>query len=128
MVEQLWNRGDLSVADALFPPEFDNGPGREPGPAFVREWHRSTAESFPDLRYEIDELVADDEGRVAFRWTATGTQRGQFGPIPPTGKRATYEGAHFVAVADGKITRLWSINDTFGKMQQLGATVVPPDA
>jgi predicted ester cyclase len=126
MVEELWNRRDLKVADELFPAGFDNGPGRGPGPEFVKEWHRSTAESFPDLRYEIDQLVAGDDGNVAFRWTATGTQLGQFGPIPPTGRTATYQGAHFVFVAEGRITRLWSINGTFAKVQQLGATVVPP--
>jgi predicted ester cyclase len=128
MVEELWNGRELDVADELFAAHFDNGPGRDPGPEFVKEWHRSTAASFPDLRYELDELVADDDGNVAFRWTATGTQSGQFGPIPPTGRRATYEGAHFVTVENGRIARLWSINDTFGKVQQLGAKVIPPDA
>ncbi len=127
LVERLWNGHDLDLADELFPPDFDNGPGRPAGPAFVKEWHRSTRDSFPDLRYTVDEILA--EGcRVALRWTATGTQRGPFGPIPPTGKVATYGGVHFFRVEDGRITALWAINDTFGKILQLGAEVVPPQA
>jgi len=110
----------------LFADDFDNGPARPPGPAFVKQWHLSTAASFPDLRYEIDEIVADARGCVAFHWTATGTQDGAFGPIPATGRTVTYEGAHFVRVESQRIVTLWSISDTFGKIQQLGAQLVPP--
>ena len=88
-------------------------------------WHRSTRASFPDLRYDVDEVLVEGN-RVALRWTATGTQQGQFGPIPPTGKVATYAGAHFLTVDNGRIAELWSINDTFGKVLQLGAELVPP--
>jgi predicted ester cyclase len=126
MVERLWNGHDLDFADDLFGPDFDNGAGRPPGPEWVKEWHRSTRESFPDLRYVVDEIVAEGK-RVALRWTATGTQRGQFGPIPPTGKVANYAGVHFLTVEDDRVTDLWSINDTFGKVLQLGAELLPPN-
>ena len=126
MVDEVWNDRDLSVVDALFAPDFDNGPGLPPGPEGVRTWHRSTWDSFPDLRYQLEAMIAQGS-EVAIRWTATGTQRGQFGPIPPTGRTITYAGAHFLTVEDGRITRLWSINDTFGKVLELGAELVPPD-
>jgi predicted ester cyclase len=71
MVERLWNGHDLDVADDLFLPDFDNGRGNPRGPAFIKEWHRSTRESFPDLRYTIDELLAEGNC-VVVRWTATG--------------------------------------------------------
>jgi predicted ester cyclase len=125
MVERLWNGHELDLADELFGPDFDSGRGRPPGPETVKEWHRSTRESFPDLSYEIDEILVQGN-RVALRWTATGTQQGRFGPIPPTGKTATYAGAHFLTVEGGRITDLWSINDTFGKVLQLGAELKPP--
>lgn len=73
MVDALWNRRDIVVAGDLFADDFDNGPARPPGPAFSKQWHLSTAASFPDLRYKIDEIVADARGCVAFHWTATGT-------------------------------------------------------
>ncbi len=125
MVEEIWNGGNVDLVDDIFPTDFDNGPGRTPGTNFIKAWHRSTRESFPDLRYTVDELLAD-QNRVVLGWTATGTQRGPFGPIPPTGNTATYSGVHFLTVAGGKITNLWSINDTFGKVLQLGAELVPP--
>ena len=125
LVERVWNGHDLSVVDDLFSSDFDNGPGRPAGPAFVRAWHRETRESFPDLRYTVEEIVAEGS-RVALRWTATGTQLGAFGPIPPTGRVAAYGGVHFFTVEGGRITDLWSLNDTFSKVAQLGAQVIPP--
>src|SRR5262245_42050074 len=91
MVEEIWNGGNVDLVDDVFTSDFDNGPGRPPGTDFIKAWHQSTRESFPDLHYTIDELVAE-QNRVVLRWTATGTQRGSFGPIPPTGKVATYSG------------------------------------
>jgi predicted ester cyclase len=32
-----------------------------------------------------------------------------------------WQGAHFITVEDGRITRLWALGDTFAKARQLGA-------
>ncbi len=127
VVDELWNGGRPDVADELFGADFDNGPARPPGRAYVRQWHEENRQSFPDLRYTVEECLVDGD-RLALRWTATGTQLGQFGPIPPTGRTVTYAGAHFLALTGGRITGLWSINDTFGKVLQLGATLPPKPA
>lgn len=97
------------------------------GPAGVRAWHESAGKTFPDLRYEILDIVCDREGHAAFRWKAIGTHRGDFGPVPPTSRLIEYEGARFITVRGGKIVDLWSINDTFGKLQQMGVEFVPGD-
>jgi predicted ester cyclase len=125
MVQELWNERRLEVADELFPADFDNGADRPRGPDGVKQWHCETATAFPDLHYVVDEMVVAGR-RVALRWTATGTQEGAFGPIPPTGRRVTYQGAHFLTVDGGRVMAVWSINDTFGKCLQLGATLLPP--
>ncbi len=125
LVERVWNGHNLDLVDELFAADFDNGPGQPRGPAPVKEWHRSTRESFPDLCYSVEEVLAEGN-RLALRWTASGTQRGRFGPIPPTGKVATYAGVHFFTVEEGLISDLWATNDTLGKVIQLGAEVVPP--
>jgi len=96
------------------------------GPAAVLAWHRDRRAAFPDLRYEIIAVVAEDD-RVAVRWRAAGTQRGPFGPVPPTGRPVTYEGATFLRFdGDDRIADAWSVNDLFGVLQQLGVTVTPP--
>jgi predicted ester cyclase len=67
--------------------------------------------------------------RAALRWRATATQDGPFGPVPPTGRRVDYQGATFMAFDEqGRIREVWSVNELFQVLQQLGVTVTPPEA
>ncbi|MEV4411073.1 ester cyclase [Catellatospora sp. NPDC049609] len=98
------------------------------GPEGVLAWHRDRRASFPDLRYELLDVVADGS-RAALRWHATGTQEGPFGPVPPTGTAVSYAGATFLTFdADGRIADVWSVNELFQLLQQLGVGVVAPEA
>jgi predicted ester cyclase len=95
------------------------------GPDATLAWHRDRRASFPDLRYEIVDLV-DGGDTCAVRWRATGTQRGAFGPVPATDRTVTYNGASFIRVAGGRIVDIWSVNELFQLLQQLGVRVDPP--
>jgi predicted ester cyclase len=50
--------------------------------------------AFPDLVYTFDQFIAKDDF-VVERYTATGTQRGQLGDIPASGRVATWTGSTF---------------------------------
>ncbi|HEX2773684.1 MAG TPA: ester cyclase, partial [Micromonosporaceae bacterium] len=79
-----------------------------------------------DLRYKIVDVVAGGE-RVAVHWRAAGTQLGQFGPVPPTGRLVSYSGATFLRFdPTGKIVDVWSVNELFQVLQQLGVEMLPP--
>lgn len=127
-VTELWNEHRWEVAEELFGPDWDNGPELPSGPPGVRAWHEATAKTFPDLRYELTQIVCDDTGQAALRWRAEGTHRGEFGSVAPTGRVIKYEGAHFITVRAGMIIELWSLNDTSGKLQQMGVEFVPPSS
>ena len=51
----------------------------------------------------------------------TGTHRGEFFGVPPTGKRASIRVMDFVRYQDGKVAEHWNVVDVAGLMQQLGA-------
>ncbi|MGV9980378.1 ester cyclase [Micromonospora wenchangensis] len=64
---------------------------------------------------------------MALRWRAAGTQAGQFGPVPPTGQVVSYSGATFLRFdAAGRIVDVWSVNELFQLLQQLGVEMLPP--
>jgi predicted ester cyclase len=124
-VADVWNGQRPESAHELVSPGCPGAMGA--GPEGVLAWHADRRESFPDLAYEVVDVVADDD-RVAVRWRAAGTQRGRFGPVPPTGRPVAYAGATFLRFdADGKIVNVWSVNELFGVLEQLGVRFTPPD-
>ncbi|MDT7878020.1 MAG: ester cyclase [Candidatus Caldarchaeales archaeon] len=77
-------------------------------------------QAFPDFNVCIDELVAEDE-RVAYRMTVSGTHKGEFKGIAPTGKKFTVSTMGIVLFKNGKIAEEWEIYDAMGVLVQLGA-------
>jgi steroid delta-isomerase-like uncharacterized protein len=125
-VEEVWNEGNLSAADGYIAPTYthhdsstrDFGRGPE-GERMRVTLYRS---AFPDLRFTIEDLIADGD-LVAVRWSSRGTHDGQLDQIPPTGKPVSITGVSVVRFADGKIVEGWISWDTLGMLQQIG--VVP---
>jgi steroid delta-isomerase-like uncharacterized protein len=81
--------------------------------------------SFPDLRHEIVDLVAEGD-KVAVRFNVTGTHKGELQSIPPTGKQVSFGAMDFITLMNGKIVEDWLNADILGVMQQIGA--IPADA
>lgn len=77
-------------------------------------------EAFPDLSFEIDEIVVTDDV-AAVRWTATGTHEGDLMDIPATGKTATVTGMSFIHFEDGTAVEVYNSQDMLGLLQQLDA-------
>jgi predicted ester cyclase len=121
MVDELWNKGDLSVADQIFHPEATSpsAPTLPVGPEGVKQIVTTFRGAFPDYRIEITHLVADDD-KVAARFVQTGTHTGDLMGIPPTGKKVQWTEMGILQIADGKIVQSWYDLDMAGLMQQLG--------
>ena len=87
--EELWNRGNLSVADELIAPDFINhaaSAGSNRGPESMRWLAAMLRSAFPDLHFTIEELVAEGD-IVAGRLTMSGTNEGPLVGMPPPGVR-----------------------------------------
>jgi predicted ester cyclase len=79
---------------------------------------------FPDVKHTIEDVVTEDD-LVVIRWTATGTQTGEFQGIAPTGKEVTWTGVNIYRLECGKIAEQWSELDGIGRLQQLGVLATP---
>jgi predicted ester cyclase len=123
LVEELWGKGDLAVADQFIAADVvDHNaiPGMPPG----REGQKAAASffhaAFPEIAIKVEDLVADGD-RVVDRWTATMRHGGEFFGIPPTGKTVTLTGIDISRIAGGQVVETWHQEDILGLMQQLGA-------
>ncbi len=130
VIDEMVSNGNVGIVDELFAPDFVEH--NELPPPMMAASGRETAKqvfrvlraTFPDLRAEVRQVVAQGEYVVVFM-TWYGTQRGEFLGIPPTGKSAAFQVFDMVRVVDGKITDHWGIVDQLAMLQQLGAISLP---
>jgi predicted ester cyclase len=125
--EEGLNRGDLGVADELIDPEFldrEAHPGGNRGPESFRQLITMLRTAFPDLRFEIDDLIAEGD-TVAGRLTMNGTHTGPLMGMPPTGRAVRQSHMHFVRFRGGKAIEHWGVRDDMGMMRQMGLMPEP---
>jgi steroid delta-isomerase-like uncharacterized protein len=129
LVEEVWNKGNLSVADELFAPNYVHHDASTPdvglGPESEKKRATLYRTAFPDFRLTIEDIIAEGETVVA-RWSCRGTHKGDLSGIAPTGKPFTISGISIARFASGKMVEGFINWDALGMMQQLG--VVPETA
>ena len=95
-------------------------PGQGPGLAGLEETLRALRVAFPDMRWDVEEQMAEDN-RVLTRFVWSGTHQGSFLGIPPTRKSVRVSGMVIDRFEGAKIKSTRILMDTLGLMQQLGA-------
>ena len=95
-------------------------PGLPPGREGARLFYQVFRSAFPDARVRIDDLLGEGD-MMACRFTLTGTHRGEFRGMPPTGKSVTITGITIFRIENGRYVERWSEADFLGLLQQLGA-------
>ena len=90
------------------------------GAGLLKEVFGRLHQAFPDLHITVEDLIAEGN-KVVARDTVTGTHRGDYMGIPPTGKSITYNEIFIVRLADGRIAETWGVVDVLSQMRQLGA-------
>ena len=115
MVEAI-NAGEEDAAvDELFAPRAARR---------VKRLFAEFRSAFPDWQEETVELVAEGD-TVAGRFKCSGTHRGEFLGEAPTGKRMEVEEVFFFRAEDGKFVDFWALEDSMGRMRQLGLIPTP---
>jgi steroid delta-isomerase-like uncharacterized protein len=104
--------------------DHDPAPGQVPGPEGYRVFFSGLRNAFPDLSVAPDTLVADEDS-IAFAYTITGTQKGSFMGIAPTGRKIKIRGVQISKFKDGKMVERWGSSDELGMLQQLGVAALP---
>jgi steroid delta-isomerase-like uncharacterized protein len=124
LFDELWNKGNLPVADELIAPGYIHHDASTPdvgrGPESEKKRVTLYRNAFPDLRLTIEDTIAEGETVVA-RWTCRGAHRGDLSGFAPTGKQFAITGVSVMRFAGGKMVEGYVNWDALGLMQQLGA-------
>ena len=125
---EVWNTGNVDAVEELYAADFiadyrPYAPLRH-GHDGIRSMVRRAHVAFPDFHEELEEMVAEGD-KVVMRYTITGTQLGQWGPVSPTGKRVRFEEIVFLRFVDGKVAELRGLPDNLAALRQLGVVPTP---
>ena len=127
----LINAGDIDGFGRQLADDFaerEDLPGFPPTRDGVVQYFRSFLAAFPDLRMVPEDVIASGSKAVA-RVRATGTHKGPFMGMPPTGKRVDVSLIDIIRWGDDGLAREhWGVFDQFTMMQQLGALPAAPSA
>jgi steroid delta-isomerase-like uncharacterized protein len=124
--EEAWDAGQLDVIDEVFGNDYvrhdlrptEAAPGAEGQKRITADFRAA----FPDLRFEVEIMIAEDEF-VAARWTARGTHTGRWGAVEPTGRRASLSGVNIFRFENGRVAEIWNHRDDLGLLEQLGVAI-----
>ena len=120
---EIWNQRNVEVVDEIVAEDFLNHaapPGRQRGRQGLKDVVRMFESAFPDFRYEVEDVIAEDE-KVAVRDVFRGTHEGDFMGIPATANRVVMEAIHIYRLSGGRLVEHWVARDDLGMMRQLGA-------
>ena len=128
IAEDIWNRGDIDVADDIMTADAKyHGPHMPNGVGVREDWKRAITmyrSAFPDSHVTYDELIITDD-TVVGRWSATATHTGELPGLAPTGKRIVISGITIYRFSESKIIEAWEQLDLLGMWQQLGVVSLP---
>ena len=124
LYDEVWNKRKLDVVAQLVSPSHalldPFVSGSQVGPELYRRRVLDLTTSFPDLRFTLDDVIAEKD-KVVVSWMISGTHKGEFMNLPPTGKKVSVEGITIHYIRDGKILDSNARWDAMGLLRQLGA-------
>ena len=81
--------------------------------------------AYPDLHITVEDLIAEGD-KLVCRNVVTGTHRGEYLGLAPTGRSVTYNEIFIFRFQGGRIAETWGVVDLLAQLRQLGAVPGPP--
>ncbi len=123
IVQEIWNGGNLDLADELISPDYVDivaGSGTPVGPEGFKDAVNSVRDAFPDFVITINDMISEGD-KVALVWTFIGTHKGELMGIAPTEKLIEFDGIYLYRFKDGKLVERSGNRNMFKLLSQLGA-------
>jgi steroid delta-isomerase-like uncharacterized protein len=110
--------GNLAMADDIFSEDVRTN-GVHVGVAGPVGRIRDRLTGFPDLTTDVQDMfVAGDKLAVTLIWH--GTHTGSYGGVPATGRPVEVRDSAIWHFRDGKVTEIWTLQDRFAMLKQIG--------
>jgi len=124
--EVMWSKPDFDLADEIVDSKYNPSWIHidKVGPSQVVHEIKYFRSIFPDLKYEIIEMVSEKD-KVWIRYQGHGTHKGTGWGFKPTNKKVQFEGATILYInSEGKVYDRWGAFCFYDIFEELG--VIPP--
>ena len=86
--------------------------------AGLRQKYELLQTGFPDLRFDVEDLLVDED-KVVARVSVSGTHSNTFMGQPPTGHHFSVTSINIFRIHNGQIVEHWGVFDQMGMLAQL---------
>ena len=125
--DEAWNQNRVAeLNEYISADNIHHGPSEDGprGPEQIRQVIKRWRTAFPDFRYQIEALIAEDDlvtARVTMIGTHTGILSFASRTLPPTGKLSRTAEIFIFRIAGDKVIEFWATWDRLSALEQLGA-------
>ena len=127
--DEVFNQKNIDLIDELASPNIVEHEDIAPFPRDIngiKQFFGAFAQAFPDTKATVESMVAEGD-KVWARVTMTGTHKGEFLGMPPTGKSFQITAMDELRFDENaKVVEHWGVTDNAGMLQQLGVIEGPP--
>jgi len=113
------NEQNLALLDELVAPDYVDHTLQIRGLESLKQYIPMLPKGFPDLRETIEDIIAEGD-KVWVRFKVTGTHRGVYRGLAPTGKKFTIRAVSVYRIVDSKVVEREAIYDRLDFLKQLG--------
>jgi steroid delta-isomerase-like uncharacterized protein len=122
--DEVWNQGRTESIARMMSPECNAhglgaGGSTVQGPEAFAAFQQAFLKAFPNLKITVEDVIAEDD-KVAIRWRAAGTLKGEGFGVEPNGRSMEITGMSMVRIRESRIVDAWNNFDVLGIHQQLG--------
>jgi C-1 hydroxylase len=118
VIEDVINQQNLDLLDDLSAPDYVDHT-HQLSLEGVKHFMNMIFEAFPDWHETIEDIVAEGD-KVWVRAEATGTHKGEYRGLAPTGNKITGTGVNIYRIVNGKFVEGWAVEDWMDFLRQLG--------
>jgi steroid delta-isomerase-like uncharacterized protein len=131
---EAYNERKLDLINDFVSPDYidhDKNIGREG----LKQLIAMGITAFPDWLETVEDIIAEGD-KVWVRLSYTGTHKGTFIGLPPTGKKISSKAVDVYRIVNGKLAEYWNVTDNINIFKQIGAieitekgkALIPEDA
>jgi len=127
LYDEIINEGNLNLIDDYFHDDYvehEQIPGIPADKEGPRVFFTMARAAFPDFHLAVEDMLQDGS-KVVVRARASGTHKGEFMGIPPTGNKFDVALIDIMEFRDEKLAGHWGVMDMAAMMEQLGVAGPP---